>query len=306
MATSFRPRRDRKDICGEHLDNPFRDDGQRRRSPCRHVAVLAGVIRVLRRLSSRRADRRSQGAPEDYDLAAKQPTSSAVPSHLVSADEEGHASAEVALGGEQLSAPHDESSTATHLDADDVALDGEPEAGSERGDSDTAAVGSGRNVTAFGWVIALCTVAAAALGGVIGYLEYQTHALRVTTAHDNMFIEAGRQAALNLTTISYTDVDRDVARVLDSATGSFHDDFQNRSGPFIAVVKQAQSTSRGTITEAGLSSVDGDQAQVIVAVSVTTTIAGRSNDDQPRGWRMRLAVQRVGDSAKVSDVQFVP
>jgi len=156
------------------------------------------------------------------------------------------------------------------------------------------------------WAIVTCSLAATALGGVIGYLGYQKHVIQQTAQRDSVFVEAGRQAALNLTTISYTDVDRDVARVLDSATGSFHDDFQNRSGPFIAVVKQAQSTSRGTITEAGLSSVDGDQAQVIVAVSVTTSIAGRSNDDQPRGWRMRLNVQKVGGSAKVSDVQFVP
>jgi Mce-associated membrane protein len=270
------------------------------------LAVSAGVIRVLRRLSSRRSDRRSRGATEDYDLAAKQPNSSAAALHVVGVDEDGDALVEVASGGEQRAGPHDEPTAATHLGADDVALDGEPEEGSKSDDSDSAWLGSRRTVTAFGWAIALCTAAAAALGGVIGYLEYQTHVLRVTAEHDNMFIEAGRQAALNLTTISYTDVDRDVARVLDSATGSFHDDFQNRSGPFIAVVKQAQSTSRGTITEAGLSSVDGDQAQVIVAVSVTTTIAGQSNDQQPRGWRMRLNVQKVGNTAKVSDVQFVP
>jgi Mce-associated membrane protein len=52
-------------------------------------------------------------------------------------------------------------------------------------------------------------------------------------------------------------------------------------------------------------SVDGDKASVIVAVSVKTSNAGVP-EQQPRGWRMRLNVQKVGDSAKVFDVAFAP
>jgi Mce-associated membrane protein len=95
-----------------------------------------------------------------------------------------------------------------------------------------------------------------------------------------------------------------VQRILDSATGQFHDDFAKRAQPIIEVVKQAKSTSVGTITDAGLESQTADSAQVLVAVAVTTSNAGAPQPD-PRAWRMRVWVQRVGDQAKVSNVEFV-
>jgi Mce-associated membrane protein len=145
----------------------------------------------------------------------------------------------------------------------------------------------------------------AILGGLVSYLGYHGYQTRVVDRQRELFLAVGRQAAINLTTISYTEAEADVSRILDSATGTFRDEFQQRSAPFIDVVKRAQSTSQGSVTAAGLESVDGDQAQVIVAVSVKTANAGVP-EQQPRGWRMRLAIQKVGDTAKVSDVQFVP
>ena len=111
--------------------------------------------------------------------------------------------------------------------------------------------------------------------------------------------------ALNLTTIDHHQVDGDVQRILDSATGTFYDDFQKRAQPFIDVVKQAQSKSVGTISEAGLESESDDEAQVLVAVTVKTSNAG-APEQEPRAWRMRLSVQKVGEEAKISNVDFVP
>jgi Mce-associated membrane protein len=145
-------------------------------------------------------------------------------------------------------------------------------------------------------------LALTALAGWLGCRGYQAHQ---AMQQRELFLQVARQGALNLTTISYTEVDADVRRILDSATGTFHDDFQNRSQPFIDVVKQAQSKSVGTITAAGLESVDGGQAQALVAVHVTTSNAGAA-EQPPRAWRMRIDVQKVGHNVKVSNVQFVP
>jgi Mce-associated membrane protein len=123
--------------------------------------------------------------------------------------------------------------------------------------------------------------------------------------HRQMLVGVGRQAALNLTTIDFATVNDDIKRILDSTTGSFHDDFQKRSGPFIQAVTEAKSRSEGTVTEAGLESIDGDDAQVLVAVAVKTSIAG-TDEPAPRAWRMRITVtQPAGQDAKVSNVQFV-
>jgi Mce-associated membrane protein len=146
-------------------------------------------------------------------------------------------------------------------------------------------------------------VALAGLGGWLGYRVHQDHQVQ---AQHNLYVQVARQTAINLTTINYTEVDADIKRVLDSATGAFHDEFQNRSQPFVEVVKKVQSKSEGTIAEAGLLSYTKDQAQVLVAVSVKTSMAATPADQEPRRWRMRLTVDKTGDSAKVSNVEFVP
>jgi Mce-associated membrane protein len=45
---------------------------------------------------------------------------------------------------------------------------------------------------------------------------------------------------------------------------------------------------------------------VLVAMSVKTSMASAPPDQEPRRWRMRLTVDKTGDGAKVSNVQFVP
>ena len=141
------------------------------------------------------------------------------------------------------------------------------------------------------------------LGGWLGFRVHQDDQVR---AQRNLYVQVARQTAINLTTIDYTEVDADIKRVLDSATGSFHDEFQNRSQPFVEVVKKVQSKSEGTISDAGLLSYTKDQARVLVAVAVKTSMAGAPPDQEPRRWRMRLTVDKTGDSAKVSNVEFVP
>ncbi|MDT7760929.1 MAG: Mce-associated rane protein [Mycobacterium sp.] len=147
-------------------------------------------------------------------------------------------------------------------------------------------------------------VAVVASTSVAGWLGYREHQARQAQQQSELLIRVGRQGALNLTTIDYQHADSDMQRILDSATGSFYDDFAKRSKPFVEVVKKAQSKSVGTVTEAGLESQSGDEAQVMVAVSVVTTNVGEP-EAEPRHWRMRISVKKVGDDAKVSNVAFV-
>jgi Mce-associated membrane protein len=144
-----------------------------------------------------------------------------------------------------------------------------------------------------------------ALGGLTGWLGFRAYQSHQVDAQRKVFLQVGRQGALNLTTIDFQHVDDDVKRILDSATGTFYDDFQQRAQPFTEVVRQVRSTSVGTVTEAGLESESADEAQVLVAVAVHTTIEGQP-EQQERPWRMRILVQKVGDDTKVSNVEFVP
>lgn len=147
-------------------------------------------------------------------------------------------------------------------------------------------------------------VAVVALAGLCGWLGFRAYESHKAADERNLFLQVGRQAALNLTTIDFEHADEDVQRVLDSSTGTFYDDFQARAQPFKEVVKQAKSKSVGTIEEAGVESVTEDGAEVLVAVTVKTSNAGAA-EQEPRAWRMRITVQKVDDEAKVANVRFV-
>jgi Mce-associated membrane protein len=144
-----------------------------------------------------------------------------------------------------------------------------------------------------------------AFATLVGWLGFRVHHSHQVQAQRSLILQTARQGAANLTTIDWQRADADVARILDGATGQFHDDFSSRSGPFVDLVKKAKSITVGTVTEAGLESETADTAQVLVAVTVTTTNAGTA-EQQPRAWRLRMFVQKAGDQAKVSNVEFVP
>jgi Mce-associated membrane protein len=162
----------------------------------------------------------------------------------------------------------------------------------------------GRRISQVGSALVASAVIVAVLAGLVGWLGYRAYQKHEDQARRDQFVQVARQGAVNLTTISYTEVDADVQRIIDLSTGAFRDDFQQRAKPFIEVVKAAQSKSEGTVTDAGLESQKGDSAQVLVAIAVKSRTSG--GEEAPREWRMRVEVQSVGDDARVSNVVFVP
>ncbi len=117
------------------------------------------------------------------------------------------------------------------------------------------------------------------------------------------FVDAAAAMAVLLTSVSYQTVDSDVQRILDSSTNPFHDDFARRSDEFERVVRNAGSTSTGTVVGTALDSLSGDSADVDVALTVHTVYAAVPPAD--RDWRLRIHVNRIGDTYKAASVQFV-
>ncbi|MCW2514279.1 MAG: hypothetical protein JWR11_3321 [Mycobacterium sp.] len=186
-------------------------------------------------------------------------------------------------------------------DVDDDAVDDEELDESEVPAADTPA----RKVSHLQLALVAGLVAVLALGGLTGWLGYRANQSRDMDRQRQTFLEVGRQGAINLTTLDYEHIDADVQRILDSATGTFYDDFQQRAPAFVDVVKQVKSKSVGTVTEAAVEPGDTTtQAEVLVAVNVRSVIVGQP-DQQPRAWRMRILVQKIQDDTKVSNVEFV-
>jgi len=186
-------------------------------------------------------------------------------------------------------------------DPDDVEDYAAVEAGGEAAPST-----SKRSISPVLLAVLVGVIAVVALGTLTGWLGFGAYRAYQAEQLRQLFLQTARQSAINLTTIDWEHADSDVARVLDSASGTLHDDFAARSQPLVEAVKTLKSKSVGTITEAGVESTSGDAAQVLVVASVKTTLVNQP-EQPPRSWRMRLSVQKVADGqAKVSSVAFVP
>ena len=194
-----------------------------------------------------------------------------------------------------------ESPEATDLDL----VDGDLADVEEPLDEDASAAKPKRTLSRVGLATALGLVVVLALGGLVGWLGWRAYQSHQAEQQRALFLQVGKQAAINLTTIDFEHADTDVKRIIDSATDTFYDDFSKRSQPFVDVVKQARSKSTGEVTAAGVESETGDSAQVLVAVTVKTSNAG-APEQEPRAWRMRISVKKVDNDAKVSNVEFVP
>lgn len=216
---------------------------------------------------------------------------------------------------EKVTAPTDaEDYDASADDAADNAADGDAVASAEESDDgESRSPGrlarwrrraTSRRLSRTGSALVASAAIVAAVTGLAGWLGLRAYETKHAQAQREQFVQVARQGAVNLTTINYTEVDADVQRILDQATGAFREDFEQRAKPFIEVVKAAQSKSEGTVTDAGLESQRGDSAQVLVAVAVKSRTAG--GEEAPREWRMRIEVRSVGNDTKVSNVVFVP
>jgi Mce-associated membrane protein len=147
-------------------------------------------------------------------------------------------------------------------------------------------------------------VAVAVLAGIAGWTSFGAWRCYHDEQKRELFLGVARQSAHDMTTISHTHVDADVQRILDLSVGQFHDEFAQRRQPFIDNIKQEQSTSQGTVAEAGLESIGDNSARALVTVSVKLTKAD-SGEQKLDGFRLRIGMQRVGVAVKVSEVEYV-
>lgn len=174
--------------------------------------------------------------------------------------------------------------------------------------------GSGRRTVrlATGWaasvtprlVWALATVALVATVAVGATLGRDWWTARQLAQANASALAAGRQLAVNFATIDYRHVDQDTALVRSGATGPFLTSYASSLAQLKKVLVANRSVSTVERAEAGLVSGDLDSARVIVGI-----VAPTSNTAIPQGekktYRIRLDLQRAGDSWKVAGLDFV-
>lgn len=117
-------------------------------------------------------------------------------------------------------------------------------------------------------------------------------------------LQEAKQHAVNFTTLDHRTFDDDIELVLDGATGTFREQFGSGVEEVRELVTQNESVSKGSVSEAGLVSVDDDSARVLV-VADTEVSNLSSPEPQPRHYRIQLDLTLTGDRWLVSDLTFV-
>ena len=141
--------------------------------------------------------------------------------------------------------------------------------------------------------------------GASGYMMWQRHEITEHNQRVANFLAGARQGVVNMTSLDFNKAKDDVQRVIDSSTGQFRDDFQQRAKDFTTVVEQSKVVTQGTVNAAAVQSVDGNSALVLVAATSRITNAAGAKDE-PRNWRLKVTVTEDGGQYKMSKLEFVP
>ncbi|MEB3981029.1 hypothetical protein OQ968_07115 [Mycobacterium sp. 663a-19] len=140
--------------------------------------------------------------------------------------------------------------------------------------------------------------------GASGYMAWKHNDATQREQRAARFIAGARQGIVNMTSLDFKKAKDDVQRVIDSSTGQFRDDFQQRAKDFATVVEQSKVVTEGTVNAAALENMDDHSAQVLVAATSKITNSAGAKDEQ-RVWRFRVTVTEDGGQYKMSKVDFV-
>nr|WP_163717500.1 hypothetical protein [Mycobacterium bourgelatii] len=144
-----------------------------------------------------------------------------------------------------------------------------------------------------------------AFAGASGYMVWEDHNAAERRQRAANFIAGAKQGVINMASLDFHRAKEDVQRLLDSSTGQFRDEFQQRAKDFVTVVEESQVITQGTINAAAVESMDEHSASVLVSATSTITNADGAKDE-PRVWRLRVTVTEEGGQYKMSKLEFVP
>lgn len=225
-------------------------------------------------------------------------------------------SAEAAQDADEDATDTDEATTdddvadtveATDTDAAETE-EGVPDATPEDAESESEPVRSRRRLRLPSWSVAWKAAVIAlicAFVGASGYMMWHRHETTERNQRAANFVAGARQGVVNMISLDFNKAKEDVQRVIDSSTGQFRDDFQQRAKDFTTVVEQSKVVTQGTVNAAAVQSIDGNSALVLVAATSRVTNAGGAKDE-PRNWRLKVTVTDDGGQYKMSKLEFVP
>ena len=141
--------------------------------------------------------------------------------------------------------------------------------------------------------------------GASGYMVWKHQDATRQQQRTAALVAGAKQGVINLTSLNFDRAKEDVQRVIDSSTGEFRDQFQQRAADFIRVVQESKAVTEGTVNGAAVESMGEHSAKVLVCATSRVTNKPDAKDE-PRTWRLKVTMADDGGQYKMSKVEFVP
>lgn len=154
------------------------------------------------------------------------------------------------------------------------------------------------------WRIVAVVVTLVAL---LGFSAERTLAWQSERSMANDARDAAAAAAAEvegLIDISGSTSEDDMARLLDGATAGFRTELEAQADRLRKTLADNAVKATGEVVSTGVVKLDGNRATVIVA-AVGTVANKKTEDAEPRNYRLRVDLQKTVDSWLVSGLEFV-
>jgi Mce-associated membrane protein len=151
--------------------------------------------------------------------------------------------------------------------------------------------------------VGLAALAAVVLGA-LWVLTLTSSSLALARDRDAVLVDA-RQAAINLNTLDYRNVDAGLDLWQQSSTGAVLAEFQQNRDQYAKLVRDSKRTTVATVPDAAVTELDehAGVARVLVAVDVTVTPEGQRSAVTRQ--RLQMEMTHTPDGWKVSKLSPV-
>ncbi|SDQ82759.1 hypothetical protein [Thermostaphylospora chromogena] len=154
-------------------------------------------------------------------------------------------------------------------------------------------------------VLAVLSGLALVLGGVgfhlCGALEEANDAAEDRRAA----VQVAKAHAMHLMSISHDSVDQDIRRLLATSTGPAKEAYTRNAAKLKATTVDDKVVQTGVLRAAGLVSMEGGVARVLVVADVLIRWEGSKTPAQERFYRWDMKVTKVGGTWLVSEAEQV-
>lgn len=142
-----------------------------------------------------------------------------------------------------------------------------------------------------------------------GVLSFQARADRADARTEQerygAVLSSARSETEAFINIDYREAQASIDKVAAGATGEFKKQYTESADSVIEVLEQNESVMDGTVTWAGVVSMDGDSATVIAATSGTVANKASQGEAVPRRFRISLDLELVDGEWLTSNLEFV-